>query len=86
METFLDIAVWVLRSLSVGNDEVMQGVKRGTLADTPFTWERCKDAVNCWSAKHFISQPFVGPGAGNIPWTFPPVSSERSGEDFIKIR
>jgi len=80
MKRFKDLAIWEVKSLTVGDDEVMQGIKREAHTDILFPWVRCKGVTNCRPTKHTIIDPSVGPDGDDHPWKLPLVAYEGSSD------
>jgi hypothetical protein len=77
-ERFPDLAIWEFKSLTVGDDEVMQGIKREALTDILFPWDKCKGPRSCRTKRHAIIDAFAGPDGDDHPWTIPLVEYEGS--------
>ena len=86
MEKFKDLAIWEIKSLTVGDDQVMQGIKREAHTDILFPWDRCKGAMDCGPTKHTILKPSVTFDGDDHPWKLPLVahgsSSDSSGSSL----
>ena len=69
-ETYPDLAVWEMKSLTVGRAEVMLGIKRLASAGHPFKWDEC----TCDGSFHPIDRmdavdnTRAGPDAPDTPW------------------
>jgi hypothetical protein len=76
-ELFPDLATWEIKSLSVGSEDVMQGIFRATL-EPIFPWELCTNATT-YGKRHSVIRDAVGPDATGSPWVIN-ADSDSSGE------
>ena len=67
-EFFPDLATWEIKSLTVGDDGVMNGVLNEARTGIKFRWERFSGAEAAKKHRQFKT-PSVGPDATNTPWT-----------------
>ena len=73
-KAYPDLATWEIKSLSVGNHDVMMGVIRETSTGNKFRWER-QDLIESKKSHRQFETPLVGPDATVTPWNLGPIST-----------
>jgi hypothetical protein len=75
-----DLAVWEVKSLTAGDEEVMVGLKRSASAGRPFNWKTCFCDGKSHTVDHMdaVENTRAGPDAPSTPWTLPEVYEDLS--------
>lgn len=84
--TYPDLAVWEMKSLTVGDEKVMVGLKRSASAGRPFNWVTC----DCNGKEHkadymdAVENTRAGPDvpSTDTPWTLPEIYEEATQSVF----
>jgi hypothetical protein len=78
--TYPDVAVWEMKSLTVGDEDVMVGLKRAASTGRPFNWATCLCDGNLHKRDRMaaVEGTRAGPDAPSTPWTSPDVYEEFS--------
>jgi hypothetical protein len=63
-----DLGVWEIKSLSVGDEPTMQGIRREANTGIQFRWERFGHNERGMPRRRFDPPP-IGPDAKKTPWT-----------------
>lgn len=76
--TYPDLAVWEMKSLTVGDEDVMVGIKRSAMAHRPFIWNTCLCDGETYKIDRMdaVDNTRASPDAPSTPWTIPEICEE----------
>lgn len=76
--TYPDLAVWEMKSLTVGDEDVILGIKRLASSGRAFNWVtcRCDGAVHKMDRMDAVENTHAGPDAPSTPWILPEIYEE----------
>ena len=83
--TYPDLAIWEVKSLTVGHSDVMIGLKKSAEAGRPFHWTSCFCDGNLHSPdkQDAVENTRAGPDAQNAPWRLPGIHDESTQPSYV---